>query len=212
MPAAGAGEQLALSFMSGAIDYDRYIGLTSQCVAVDGHAAAQAFTKLAKDADLRRRMGEAGRQRARAVYDWKVIIRQYQELWIELAAHRKSARQSAGRTETALMYPLRDDPYRIFSDYPTQVLTTDTVIGFSVDEPEKRLQQMLKCSMNNYAVALFLNTSEMEVLFSTIRKHGKVPGEILRKDFPSQRHLALQRTLVWLAKLGIINVSGVACQ
>lgn len=45
-------------------------GHTCSLVSVDVEAAAQAFARLFASPERRAQMGEAGQQRARAVYDW----------------------------------------------------------------------------------------------------------------------------------------------
>lgn len=52
----------------------------------DPHAAAAALRTLVLDADLRRKMGEAGRQRVVSHYDWNENVRQMIELYSELIA------------------------------------------------------------------------------------------------------------------------------
>ena len=53
MPDAGAGHDLAQRYDDGVDGYDTYCGHTSQAVAVDGPALAQACARLAGDAALR---------------------------------------------------------------------------------------------------------------------------------------------------------------
>jgi len=74
IPQAGLGTDLAWRHAVEIDTYDMYCGHTCMMVAVDVQATAQAFTRLLESPDLRRRMGEAGRQRAREVYDWAAII------------------------------------------------------------------------------------------------------------------------------------------
>ncbi|MGH6718544.1 MAG: glycosyltransferase family 4 protein, partial [Alphaproteobacteria bacterium] len=84
-PEPGAGADLARRYHLGVDSYDRYIGGTAMAVAVDIGAATEAFARLIGDAELRRRMGAAGRARARADFDWGVVVRRYQDLWAALA-------------------------------------------------------------------------------------------------------------------------------
>ena len=113
-PPPGAGAVAASAYDLGQIDYDAYIGATAQPVSVDITAAADAFAALISDVALRRRMGEAGRARAAAQYDWRQIVPQYQTLWAELAERRQIDAELApvrrGRGGT----PGRTDPYRMF--------------------------------------------------------------------------------------------------
>ncbi len=88
--------------------------------------AADAFEKLLTDPTLRASMGAAGRQRARALYDWPAIIGQYKELLGELAARRK-----AGTGEIAPLHsgrpfqPERPDPFSMFGSYSSKTLSID---------------------------------------------------------------------------------------
>ena len=74
MPGAGAGAEFASRYFAGIDTYDQYIGRVGQCTAVDVGAATEAYVALIGDPALRRRMGEAGRARARRVFDWSVIV------------------------------------------------------------------------------------------------------------------------------------------
>ncbi len=205
MPEAGTGEELASRFFYGVDTYDRYIGLSSQCIAVDIGATAQALTELARNDDLRRRMGENGIKRAREVYDWRVIIRQYQDLWAELASRRASAGVVPGASRTL---PHRPDPFRLFDDYPTQVVGGDTTISINVNTPEKALRVMLKLNMNSFAMSILLGESEFKKIFSRLGEQNKITVAELLADFPADRQAALQRTITWLAKLGIVKIEG----
>ena len=61
-----------------------YCGHTSSLIAVDVDFATEAFVKLFNAPEMRNKMGAAGRQRAMNVYEWEVIIPQYEELWANL--------------------------------------------------------------------------------------------------------------------------------
>ena len=124
MPDAGLGGDLARRHALGVDTYDMYCGHTSMLVAVDVAAAADRLGRLLGDPLLRRQMGEAGRQRAREVYDWRHIIRRYEALWAELAELRAAAPAIAHR---AALPPARLDPFRAFAGYASRHSTAETV-------------------------------------------------------------------------------------
>ena len=95
LPQAGPGRLLAERHEDGRDSYDQYCGLASLATAVDLAAAGEAFTTLLGDPGRRAAMGAAGQARARALLDWSVVIRRYQELWGELSAIRAAAKRSA---------------------------------------------------------------------------------------------------------------------
>ncbi len=58
----------------------------------DPQAAADVLYKLVLDADLRRRMGQAGRERVISLYEWKDNVRQMIRLYEEVIASSKNSR------------------------------------------------------------------------------------------------------------------------
>lgn len=122
-PAAGMGDALALAHESDILTYDRYCWAACASTAVDLGQATEAIAALAVDPALRRGMGEAGRQRARALYDWPVVYRQYQELWLDLRERRRSAASEADLHRWIDAAPRRSaaslDPFDAFGHYPS---------------------------------------------------------------------------------------------
>jgi hypothetical protein len=109
------GEDLALSHAAGSITYDQYLAQASGLVSVDLRALREAIEQLVCAPDLRRRMGLAGQRRAQTLFDWSVILRDYQKFWAELEARRVQAvREAPPRPATQL------DPGLLFATYPTQ--------------------------------------------------------------------------------------------
>lgn len=114
-PPSGDGESLAIDHYL-TRNHPQFLGRASQRTAVDVGRAAQAIATLANDADLRRRFGAGGIERARRLYDWSVVVPQYEELWRDLRACREAARQPGERRRAI---PLAPDPFRVFAAFPT---------------------------------------------------------------------------------------------
>jgi alpha-maltose-1-phosphate synthase len=126
LPIAGAGVQLAQRHAFGLDDYSHYTASVAQATAVDIGKAAEAFAGLAADRDLRARMGEAGRLRARMLFDWSRVIGSYRQLIDELAAIRKRGGELAPRGSERAAQPVRMDPFALFAGYPTEALRVST--------------------------------------------------------------------------------------
>lgn len=101
---------------------NQYHLLQAQRVAVDTPELALALGPLLADPALRRRMGEAGRQRVRAGFLWPQVVARHLELWDELRA------LPAPDIELlrAIPHPLHLPYARIFSAYPSRVLEPGT--------------------------------------------------------------------------------------
>lgn len=119
-PAPGAGTAYADRHAADLINYDIFLSQTARHVAIDMAALCDAAAELATDAEKRRTMGAAGRRIARAEFDWPVLMRRYREFWAELARIRAAA---AGDPRWApRVSPDRIDPFRLFRNYPTQLI------------------------------------------------------------------------------------------
>ena len=140
MPQAGLGGDLALRHALEIDTYDMYCGHTCSLVAADVEAAAEAFVRLFGSADLRRTMREAGRQRARSVYDWAAIIPQYEALWTQLGELRRA--QSPALKPVANPWPARMDPFHAFGGYASQTLTQQTLLALTDSDATAALQRV----------------------------------------------------------------------
>ncbi|MEY4765996.1 MAG: hypothetical protein RI907_2669 [Pseudomonadota bacterium] len=167
MPAAGLGQDLALRHALELDNYDMYCGLTCSMVGVDLDATAAAFVRLAGDADLRRRMGEAGRERARTVYDWRVVMGQYEALWARQTEMRRAAAQPGRTPALAHPWPARLDPWYAFGAYPTHQVHLATPLALahgSANEAWAHLDALMGLSMVNYAKAVRPEPDELKAI------------------------------------------------
>ena len=134
-PQAGAGSAIAHDYEAGTTPYDHYLSRTSTAVSVDQAAVTDRLTQLVADPDLRRRLGEAGRARARGEFDWSNIYGRYQELWAELARLRP-----AGRVEAPASAPTFPDPFTAFAHYPTVRVGPQTRVTLRPDADLSRFE------------------------------------------------------------------------
>lgn len=202
MPEPGSGEVFALRYLSEADTYDEYIGRVSQCTAVDVAAVAHAYVAMIEDPALRRRLGEAGRERARRSFDWRVVVRRYQELWHELGELRQGMPARATPP-----YPLRDDPFKVFRAFPSLAIGSRTVVEPLARDPAKEAARIAAEAMNAVALPFLLDQAEFQQLFGALAPGKRLAVGELEGLFPRQRKAALVRSLGWLAKGGVIRLS-----
>ena len=131
-PAQQADDQISRDYEARTCNLDTYLVRISGAVSVDQRQLNDRLTDLVNDPELRTRLGESGRRRARAMFDWSVIYPRYLELWVELGAIRRSRSQESHWQERLSSAPpchsLSPDPFRLFSHYPTFLLTTETLV------------------------------------------------------------------------------------
>lgn len=206
MSGQGTGGDLALRHALEIDTYDRYCGLSCSFVAVDVEATANAFRRLFESPELRKKYGEAGRLRAKEVYEWAVIIPQYETLWEQLKEIRKV--QSKELTVLPNPWPARMDPFHVFAGYPTRQLTPGTILG--TDESElsssmERLNEYNRLAMVNFARSVLPTNDEIAAVLGAAINEPKAAGELIQK-IPADRKAFVFRSLAWLVKLGILKV------
>jgi len=174
-------------------------------VAVDVEATAQAFTRLFASPEFRQQMGEAGRQRAREVYDWAAIIPQYEALWAQLSEIRQA--QAKDLKSLPHPWPARMDPFHAFASYPTQTLTPQTVLGLvdaDVAMAIERVGAYRKLAMVDFAKVVLPSEAEIQAVFAAAGTPK--PAAALIASVPAERQAFVFRALVWLVKLGVLRV------
>jgi glycosyltransferase involved in cell wall biosynthesis len=206
MPQAGLGADLAVRHALEVDTYDMYCGHTCSLVAVDIEAASNAFVRLFQSPELRVQMGEAGRERARQVYDWAAIIPQYESLWTQLGEIR--AAQATTLKPLAHPWPARMDPFDAFTRYPTQALKPETVLALVDANPDAAMQRVeayRKLAMVNFAKIVLPTDAEVRlVLHAALTPQAALT---LIQAVPAERQAFVFRALVWLVKLGVLRVS-----
>ena len=200
LPPAGDGEEMMLLHASGQLTYDRYIGAASLATAVDIKASAEAIRRLASDLDLRRRMADAARRRARELYDWSAVLRRYSELWSELAVLRRSAGELAPRRPGSPAMPVLDDPFRVFAGFSTDTLSDKDLLVS--DDDCLPLATALSLEMNTYMLGIFLPVPALTELAQRLRG-GPVSVASLARDHDQPRRLRL--SLMWMLKFDVLR-------
>lgn len=114
---ADASRPEAAGYLSGDLSYAQYGNRLSMLTQIDLRRMAEAFVALARDAQLRRRMGAAGKRRAKNEYDWSVIVPRIQDFWAELNSIRLISGNPEGRGSQH--NPVGPAPMDVFGNYPT---------------------------------------------------------------------------------------------
>lgn len=206
MPRSGLAHDLTVRYALGVDSYALFCGQTCSLVAVDIEATAQAFMRLFDSPELRRQMGEAGRARARELYDWEGIIVQYEALWTELTKIRKS--EALALKPLKYPWPARMDPFYAFGSYPTHTLTSQTAVAL-VDADASaagvQVNSYRQLAMVNFAEAVLPSEAEVQVVLAAAASGPKPAGELIAA-IPAERQAFVFRSLPWLMKLGILRI------
>ncbi|WP_439514168.1 glycosyltransferase family 4 protein [Oceanibaculum nanhaiense] len=204
-PMSGGGGDLAARHALGMDRYDLYIGKASLFTAVDIEDCAEACLTLAEDAGLRRTMGESGRARARAHFDWSVIVPAYQVLWAELAERRSRAAELVPPAPERPADPWRLDPFQQFAAYPSGVLTADSLVRLA-PEGLWELEAAYASPHISYARNALPTVEEARILCLHLAEVPEWRAADLVRHLPAERQPLGFRGLAWLAKYGIVTI------
>lgn len=199
-PKPGLGTDLAFAHAHRLMTYETFAGTTALFTAVDIGEAADALVTLFSDADLRQRMGQSGQARALEVFDWRVVIPQYQALWAELSRRRRSATRQG-----PLENPYRPDPFRMFQAYPSASLSGMDTVALWRPITDDELTAWLSAPGARNEAARLPTDIEVVALVSRLANGPRSVAALLA-EIPSQRRPYVERGLVWLAKFGVLRL------
>jgi alpha-maltose-1-phosphate synthase len=208
MPQAGLANDLALRHALEVDTYDMYCGHTCSLVSIDIEATAKAFVKLFESADLRRSMGQAGQARARQLYDWSVVIGQYEALWQSQTELRLAARANNLNKAPPHLWPARLDPFYSFESYSTHTLKPSSIlmmVDSSVQDSMIRTQHYQDLAMVNFAKLVLPTKLEIAQVLGIAIK-GPSTAQSLLQEITPERQAFVFRSLAWFLKLGILKL------
>jgi len=205
-PRAGAGNDLAYRHANDWINYDTYVGAASQLIAVDIGDAANALVELINRPELRRQMGDAAKARAKEIFDWGVVVGQYEALWGEMNAKRLAAQPQPTPRRDQTGNPRRLDPFLLFGGYSTEWLTGSTVITLTPGQSWRSVQDLLKVQLAVYGGSALPTSSELELVIEGLSKVRQTSVADLIASIPPGRRPFVERGMLWLAKYQVITI------
>jgi alpha-maltose-1-phosphate synthase len=202
-PAAGAGIDIADRYGIGLDTYDRFIGAAALSTMTDVGACADAIVRLATDRELRGRQSAAAIARAHRLYDWRVVVESYQDLWAELADIRANAEGIGIRdhaTQTAR--PDFPDPFDMFQGHPTTLIGGDTRVQVKSQAVKDDLALVREGELHTFMHYAFLPADTVDRLVEQL-----MTGPVRVRDLPAfgSDRRKLLRTLAWLGKFDLVE-------
>jgi len=201
MPEMPQGGDIAYKFSSGIDSYDMFCGLTSSLVAVDSSFAADSIIKLIQSEKLRRDMGEAARKRVEDVYDWKVVMPQYEKLWASLSEIRKENKGKVKEYNSAKI-----DPFKIFEGFAENSIKDDAELklAYEPDKVYEKLKEYRTSDATRLADAVLPNDDEMFTMICDMRGENFRVEDSIKNIEDSRKAFAL-RSIYWMLKVGLVK-------
>ena len=171
---------------------------------MDVPSARDAYRRLFEDPQLRRQMGEAGRRRAQAEYDWRVVMGRYVELWKELAERRNSGK--GGTVPKGINRPDRLNPFRMFRSYPSRVLGPQTKLQLCPGLDAAHVLRRLELESFRAGTTILTKPEAVEQIVDLLAREAEplTLAEIMTR-LPAMPRDLLTRSAVILAKCGALT-------
>lgn len=202
-PAPGQGADLAYWFANELMGYTNYVAAAGQYTAVDFAEASAAIASLVLNPDLRRRLGRQAQARARSVFDWSVIIPQYQALWADQNARRAAAAAEAADVDN----PFRPDPFTLFAGYPTHHVTSEWRVALAPGMDRVQARALLSGKLAAYSPFNRPTLEEAEAAVTWLADRPGAAISELIEILPPNRRSHLARGVLWMARFGVLVLS-----
>jgi len=201
---SGGGQGVLLAERHHFLDstYQAYVGAVAQHTAVHVGKAAAALAELIASPDLRRRMGAAGRARAREAFDWPVVARLIHDLTDDLAAVRAASADPSPRWSVD---PVKGDPFRDFAHFATDVMSLDTRLTVAPGATAAAIRDPETVTLDR-AFPMFRASTELcAEAFEFIAERGGATVREVLLAAPQPERRGLELGLAWMAKCGLLD-------
>jgi hypothetical protein len=147
-------------------------------------------------------MSESGRARVQEIYDWKHIIKAYEDLWDELAKKRQAAPPKRGIPQNwQAAHPSFPNPWKMFASFPSGNLAPTDRLGVVLERDA--IEALIKHEMNFFVPELLMPKEILLNLIEVIRKAGFTSIGDLVAGFPPHEQARIWRCMGWMLKTGI---------
>jgi hypothetical protein len=212
MPPPDIGMALAAAFEAGTINYDRYIGLACMEVSVNHAVLIERLVELIQNPLLRERLGAAGKEHVAKVYDWSIVMDQHIALLSELNRERlKAQKEQAVKLKSApRCAPGRQDPYRVFASFPTQMIAPATLVSRSqMQWDASAWETLLKDPLFAYAQDFLPKTQHVQHTLQHLSTQEISIAELAQKS-----NVPVAQVIKWIAsmaKIGLVSLTAASC-
>lgn len=199
----------ALRYHGGTDSYIQYLSQMSAVTQVDVGRMAQAIRSLMLNPDLRAKMGNAGRNRARRLFDWAAVVPQMQDLFAELDAIRRRADPARFPPSPATLLPTAPSPMAYFASFPTDRIKRAGPARYRSRPSANRLPIAEIWALRDYQATrrIFESMADVERVAGVVEDAGAAglaSAEIAKAT--GLNILRVERCLLWLMKYDYLDM------
>ncbi|MBI3462519.1 MAG: glycosyltransferase family 4 protein [Planctomycetes bacterium] len=173
---------------------------SSQLTAFHTGQLTKALIELLSNAQRRQAMGVGARRRAELVFDWREVIRQYEELWEE-STRRREAATVVPRNHRFWAFP---PPSSVFACFPSRVLGREDVVKADARSVEllRLLHAQQECNPLSW---MLVPLPVLEEMLRRATAGGQIADWVqvaLTRGVPAPRAF---QSVAWLLKFGCLE-------
>lgn len=159
----------------------------SQTVSVDVDSMAASLRELIANAELRAKMGARGRRRVLDLFDWRVVIRNYMDLWEEL--NQVASKQEFSAQPSSWYRP---NFFSTFDHYATSVLEPMTEVRATRNEYSIPPHNDLVCLMRPEVITAIREHAQETISVAMLENKIRSEHRVSEEEFLSH--------LLWMLK------------
>ena len=202
----GYGTDIAHKHMMTSIDYDNYIGMSVQRIAVDVKDCINKLSDLITSKEKRLEFGKNAKKHINDNYDWPIILRQYEELSEELNQIRLKESKKYKEFCKPCLPSENLDPFYIFASYPSEIIKSDYTYYKTEMINKYSIKDVLAFNSINYANHYLPSELELKSVYYAFDKNGKKLSDVM-KETNFDEEIVL-KCCVWLLKYGYLTSIG----
>jgi glycosyltransferase involved in cell wall biosynthesis len=185
--------------------YQQYTAIVAQHTAVSVETAGRRLAQLFASKELRQKMGAWGRQRILDTFDWRVVAPQYVDLARELSDQRRAHMSPQPALLASGHHPARSEPFHAFANFPSHILSDDTIIRAAEGFDVASLDTFYKVPLTNFGTSWHGSQAQTKAIVETIFPYRAISMTDLKLLCAPISPHALELTLLWLAKMGVVE-------
>lgn len=201
LPESGSGRDLAKAYLDNTFKHPSYSGHTATMTSVSVPIFVERLKTLVEDPALRTKFGESATRRAREHFDWKTIIKRYEDLWSEQSHIRKDFSRSAYTARESFRCP---DPYKAFSHYATRVLGEADALGLGASAD--LLPRLRTLAASSFGPETRASNEIVDAWVKSLKKSGSITVSDLLQAYPSTPRHVVMRTITHLLKIDVLKL------
>ncbi len=201
----GLGEDLAYNHMMDAINYDHYIGLSVQRIAIDIADCIEKLKILIFDKNKRLEYGTNARKRANDFFNWPIILNHYKELSMELTNIRNTEKNNFKDFNRKSLPSEKLDPFYIFSSYPTEILNKKQNFTKLKNVNLIPINQILEFGSIDYAKKFLPSDIDINIIIKLFDESKHLNLEKIQ-NLTNFNETKIYKILIFLLKYGYLTI------